>query len=442
MKINRKMMKKLIYFQIIFVLIYQFFVNELGMPSAVSYITDLINIILLFYIVLQRKILKIFYSIRGKSVIVSISILSLILLMGIVINWVPLQLVFWAIRNTYRFILFFIACVCILDKEDVDKIFNILCKFQILNFVLSMFQFLVQGKSQDYLGGIFGTTQGCNVWTNTYFCILLTYVLCKYLNKKCKLTMVIWITISTLVISACAELKIYFIEFALIVIFSIMLSKPSIKKFQVLFLSIIGAIIGLNIFKQVFPDAYDYLVNIDKLIEYNTTVIWGYNISRWGAFNEINDIFFKNNILNNLLGYGFGNCEYSSFDFLTSDFYRQYGAYNYRWFAHQIWFLECGYLGFMAFNAFFVVLIIWGFKVKKYFKKDFEMVTFIQVIGIMTIIGLWYNCAIRIEVAYLTFFSLSATLIYLKSIRKELKDVKINRKKIRVKFLCENKYDI
>ena len=426
MKINCKTMKKLIYFQIIFVLIYQFFVSEFGIPSTVGYLMDLINIILLIYIVLQGKILKTFYSIRNRSVVVSISILSLILLVGIIVNFVPLQLVFWAIRNTYRFIVFFIACVCILDKEDVDKIFNILCKFQILNFVISMFQFLVQGKSQDYLGGIFGSSPGCNAWTNAYFCILLTYVLCRYLNKKCKLMMFIWIAISTLVIAACAELKIYFIEFALIVILSIILSKPSIKKFQISVFSIIGAIIGLNVFAQLFPDAYQHLVNIDLLIEYNTTVIWGYNISRWGAFSEINDIFFKNNILHNLLGYGFGNCEYSSFDFLTSDFYRQYGSYHYRWFAHQIWFLECGYLGIIAFISFFVGLIMWGFKVKKYFKKESEMVPFIQIMGIITILGIWYNCAIRVEVAYLTFFSLSSTLIYFKSVSKEPKGVKTN----------------
>ena len=116
-----------------------------------------------------------------------------------------------------------------------------------------------------------------------------------------------------------------------------------------------------------------------------------------------------------MLGYGFGNCEYSSFDFFTSDFYKQYGRYHYRWFAHQHWFLEGGYLGFGLILAFFVLIFVWCTKYKKWFGEYKNFVLFGQIFSIITILSLWYNAAIKVEIAYVIMFALSAPFVIIKN---------------------------
>lgn len=415
MVINRKLLKKVIIFQIVYIMIVQFLVSEFHWPSFICYLPDFLNVLLFVFLIIQKNPLNVVRRLKGQVVLNSLYLLSVILLIGCIINFVPIKLTFWAIRNTYRFFIFFIACIFVLDSEDIDFIFKILVSLQIPNFILSIFQFFVQGKEQDFLGGIFGISVGCNASTNVYFCVILIWVIVRYIYKKEKITMVIWISISTLVIAALAELKIFFIEFLVIVVLAILFSKPSIRKYKIMMFSIIGLFVGLYLFQKVFPDAYETLINLNKAIEYNTTVIWGYNISRIGAFRQINELFFHNNIIKNLFGMGFGNCEYSSIEFLTSEFYKMYGSYHYRWFAHQMWFIECGYLGFSAFVFFFISILIWGKKLKNVMKEKHEYLVFLTIFIIITIPGLWYNAAIRTDIAYLTFFALAAPFVVAKN---------------------------
>lgn len=412
MKITNRTLKKLIYFQVVYVLLINFGISELGFPSSALYLTDLVTILLLLFT--YKRIVPIFKNLKFNFAIYSITFLSVVLLIGALINFVPILQVMWAIRNTYRFFAFFLVCVCVLNKDDVDKMFDILYKLLIINTILSLYQFFVLHKSQDYLGGIFGTTRGCNAMTNVFFCILLIYVLCSYLDKKVSIFRVLVVCSATLSIAALAELKVFFIEFAVIVILSLLFSKQSIKIFNVVIGSTIGLFVGLNLFSKVFPTRYSTLVNMSALNDYSTKVIWGYNISRLGAFKEINELFFKNDIIKNLLGYGFGNCEYSSFAILTSEFYNINGFYHYRWFAHQMWFLEGGYLGFGLFICFFLSIFIYANKQRKKIPEHLNYIAFTQVLAIITVINLWYNQAIRIEIAYVSFFALSIVVILVK----------------------------
>lgn len=49
-RLNQKNCKKLIYFQLIFVLCVYFFISIFHFPSMLTYVTDVVNIILLFCI--------------------------------------------------------------------------------------------------------------------------------------------------------------------------------------------------------------------------------------------------------------------------------------------------------------------------------------------------------------------------------------------------------
>lgn len=412
--LNRNTMKKLIYFQLIYVLCVNSVISMFGVPSSAMYLTDVVNLILLFYICYSRKIQRNIKLAKASYLIVELALLAVTLLFGIIINLVKPSLVVWAIRNNFRFFAFFFVCLCILDSTDVEKMFSIMCRLQILNFVLSLYQFFALGKSQDYLGGIFGINQGCNAYSNTFFCLLTSYAVCNYIYKKMNLKKTLAILFSCLILAALAELKVFFIEFALIIMLGVLFSNPNKKTISIMLISILMAGVGLKVFETVFPSAYQDLVNISRLVQYSTTEIWGYKISRIGAFQQINSIFFKNSVLLNLFGYGLGNCEYSAFDFFSSEFHRLYGGYHYRWFAHQHWFLEGGYLGFGLVILFFFMLWIWGARNKRKLDNHQEYGLFIQIFSILTIISLWYNNAIKVEIAYITMFALAAPLVFMR----------------------------
>ena len=265
-KFDENFGKKLIYFQIIYNLIIKFFISVLHLPTFLNYITDVVTLLLL--IVIYKKFQKTFYKIHYKSSLFVIFLFSISLLLGIIFNLVPLQLLLWAIRNTYRFFVFFIACVVCLDSKDVERILKILFDFQFINIIACMFEFFVLGCEQDNLGGIFGIESGCNGGLNLYFCILTTVTLVEYVYKKTNITSVIYILLSTIVISAMAELKFFYVELIFIIILIFLLTKPNLKKVLLVVSFIFILSIGMNIFKVMYPLHYDVLTNKDMFLSY------------------------------------------------------------------------------------------------------------------------------------------------------------------------------
>jgi hypothetical protein len=133
----------------------------------------------------------------------------------------------------------------------------------------------------------------------------------------------------------------------------------------------------------------------------------GYNISRLSSFSTINRIFFKNNVLLNLFGYGLGNCDTSNIGMLNTQFYTKYGWLHYTWFSHQQWFLEGGYSCVICLVMFFVMYCWYALKNKNILKEYEELSVFICTFSIMLIINLWYNNSIRLECSYIAFSCLA-----------------------------------
>ena len=168
--------KYLVYFQIFYVLFYNLLISMLGFPSSISYLTDLVTAVL--FVLAFKKISKTFKKINYFAVITLIFMYISYLVVVDISNLVSPMLVFWAFRNNFRLIVFFICCVCFLDKEDINKIMKMLYKVSWINFAFVLIQHFVFGYSQDNLGGIFGTLVGCNGGLNLYCCIILTYFTC------------------------------------------------------------------------------------------------------------------------------------------------------------------------------------------------------------------------------------------------------------------------
>lgn len=413
LKLNYNSCKKLIYVQIVMVLSVFFLISIFHFPSFLSYVTDIINFLLLICIFKIRGIkLK---QLGGKYINISIGAFTLSIVLGIVFNLVSPLLVAWGARNLFRGIIFFVACVKFLDEEDIEKIFKIFFYAQIINVIVTLYQYFALGIKQDYLGGIFGTNQGCNGATNAFCIILLIYFGVSYINKKVSIYIFTVIALSTLIIAALAEIKIYYIEFALIIVLVILFSKPSFRVFFVVGITIVGLLIAIDLMKKIFPLQYETLVDFELLKQYAEAKGAGYNISRLNAFEDINRLFFHNNIFLKLFGYGLGACEMSSVSFLISKFYKMYGHYNYRWFTHMMIYLQNGLIGIVLYINIFVQIFIHSIRKRKIFNKINMYGTFVSILSILVIINIWYNQAMLTEVQYLIYFALSSCLVQMKS---------------------------
>lgn len=418
MSFNRASCKKLIYIQVIYVSLVMFCVTVLKLPSALTYVTDIFMLPLILFLLLERS-----HPLKqvGAGYVSKIYILyALIIVIGLILNLVSPLLVVWGLRNGFRGAVFMVACVSFLTSADVQKIFNIMFWLQIANIAVTLYQYFVLDLSQDNLGGIFGTESGCNGYSNLFFIILLAYYTTAYFAKKTSFLKLLTVAASTILIAAIAEIKFYYFEFAIIVVLCILFSKPSYKSILFVILAAVVMLLSLSVIERIFPDQAAVVTNVDESLNYASAEGVGYNISRFNAFSRINQLFFHGDPIKNLFGQGLGSAEMSSYSFLTSDFYNEFGHYNYRWFSHMMLFLETGYLGVMLYLSVFVAVFVHALKHRKTLDKsgNLYIAAFVQLLSIMGIINTFYNASLRAEPQYLYFFAISACMIYCKSAGK------------------------
>lgn len=413
-QLNSAFMKKLIYFQIMFVMFMELMISMFKFPSAIRYFTDVMLIIMLIYI-LHGNIYNIFKKIKLISILTIMLLFLLVGTIGSIYNLVSPFLFIWEIRNIFRFFIFFISCICILDEYYVEKIVSLFLNLQYINFILCIIQYFILDCKQDFLGGIFGINKGCNAYLNIYMCIVVTISISKYFCKKVCLKKLLFTILSSMVITALAELKFFYLEFIIIFILSILFNKPTLKVFTMIIVGVIGLFVGILILKYVFPEQLKYIINFEEAKNYAELSRDSYGIDRMYAFKQINDMFFKNNTFLLLIGLGLGSCAMSSFSLFTSSFYYEFGYLNYNWFAHAMTFIQTGYIGTIIFIMFFIKLFIYSLKTKKYLNDFNEYYSSTMIFIIILVINFAYNNSIRTEVAYLSFFILSIIPTLIKS---------------------------
>lgn len=405
----RSIAKIIIYYSIVMCAL----VAELKLPSTIYYLNDLLMIVL-FVLLLRKKFLSIFKRINFNFLYIWLCILLVVVLMGIVGNFVPIKLVIWGGRNTFRGLIFFIGCIVFFKYEDVYSILNVFVKIQILNVILACYQYFILGLKQDRLGGIFGHGNGNALGI---FCsIICCYTLLVYLNKNEKLKEAVFCFITSILLAALAEEKLLFIELALIVILVILLSKKSLKKWVFIPFLIAIFYLGLNIFEIYFPGALDTMFSFELMEKYLTASWEGsYYIPRLGSFSFISEKLFHNNLFNMLFGIGIGNADTSSFEFLQSNFYTQYGYMNYRWIFSQWTIIEMGIVGFLLFIILFLSIIFYLLiKRKKSCIDELCIIDMSIIISVICLVTMWSNNTLRVDTSYIPFFAISAGVITVK----------------------------
>ncbi len=402
MRINAK---KLIYFQIFFSLWLNFMVTTMGFPNSLAYLGDGINVLIL--ILMRYSFIKKIKNFRGEGFGIIAFLMGLVLLIGIIGNMVNPFYIIWGIRNNFRYILFWLLCIAAFDAGDEKRLFGILEVLFNVNILFVLVQRLVFGLHQDFLGGMFGTFAGSNSRMNIFLCAVICYKTAQFIEGKISGLRILWILAVSLVIAAFAEMKFLFFEVVFIVVLTVLISKTSKKAYIILASTVLAMVAGLYVLREFDPLTFSIISDPEKIMAYGKMESGGYNISRFDAFETIEELFFRNNLFHRLFGFGIGNTDTSTVAMFNSVFYQKYGFLHYTWFSHQQWFLETGYFGFSLVVLFLGSMIIYAFRHADELRQNRALFRFCAVFPAVLIINLWYNNGLRLESAYMSFACLA-----------------------------------
>ena len=398
-----------IYLQLLYILIVFFLRDVLGFPSFITYITDLL--LILSFIVCLGNIKKTIKKANANFQFKVILLIFLSMIIGVVVNFVNPLYVIWGFRNNFRFFLFWISCIVLLQKEDIGKLLKLFSIFFWINIFAITIQYFIFGIAQDQLGGLFGIENGCNAYAIILCCITLCYAIAQYYGAKIKLLNVLLYCVAVFYWAALAELKVLYVEVGIIMILTALFLKPSVKKLLLIVTMFSAVIFGYLVLLNVFPDQVSSLTSLDGINSYLTSN--GYtntgDLNRFTALSEIQNKFFKGNWLNTLFGFGLGNCDTSSFEILSTPFFIKYEYLHYRWFTHAWLYLEQGAIGLSLLLLFLLSIFIFCFRRRNNLLGRYYIMTALYVVT--TLIGVIYNSSLQMESGYLIAFMLSVPFI-------------------------------
>jgi len=395
----------------IFVMPFFFFLlmDVFHMPAIIKYSIDIAWLLLLIAL-FNKKVYSIDQPIKRLAVISSI--FFAFTLVGFFLNFQSIFYYLWGFRNNARFFIFFFACIFFLKAQSIEYYLRFLDKLFWINIPVVLFQFFVMKKGQDHLGGIFGIEVGCNGYTNIFLIIIVTKSLIYCLNNKETLKLCMLKCIAALGVATLSELKSFFIEFVVIVILAMAMTKPSHKKLWIAFGSLVGILIGIRVLTMLFPEFAGWF-NLRSILE-TASSKKGYT-SR-SDMNRLTGVSialqrFLPSTIKKIFGLGLGNCDYASYEFLTSPFYKAYGGLNYFWFSSSFLVLETGIIGLATYIYFFLFMF---FAIRKKEKSDAANSLYCQQAKIITVMCFFLivlNATLRTEAGFMVYFILALPFI-------------------------------
>jgi hypothetical protein len=408
------MLKKIALSQIYITLLFSFLIQVFGFPEWVKYLSDGINIVLVWGIIKQRSrvnIKELKYPLIGMFLLLLIGVKGY--LSG---NYSIIQFL-WEVRTLYRFPLFMIICIHLFNINDIKTLKNIFYKIFYLNFFLSVIQYYIFGISGDYLGGIFGI-KSTNAATCLFLCITLSYFFSDYFNRKLTSFRLLINVVMALWIVLYAELKVMIFLIPVIVGIQLMLSTKLFKtKLLLLTLSIVALFVTITIYSTIY--GMDFFTK-DSVEEYITEDYGEAELSRMSAVPIVSKIFLTSND-EQLFGLGMGIATNSSFS--TNGFYQRHEYLHYDWFSNPYMLLENGWIGLGLYYLFFISLLVYAWKKHTQLKDKYPdyPVAITVTMPIIAIVMLFYNCSMRLECAYLIYVIFCIPYIYMKPAKLQKK---------------------
>ncbi len=377
-----------------------------GFPWATRYILDAAWIILATVMIWYGQRIKMFYV---WPLVIWIALFWLCSLLVYVVQYQSVWYYLWGVRNNFRYYVAFFAFAAFLSITDIERFYEFLDSAFWLNLIVSFIQWVLLKINGDYLGGIFGITQGVNGYTNIFILIIVIKNLIFYLDKKESLWNCALKCVVAFLIASMAEIKFFYVEFIVAVALVTVLSNFSWRKFWI----IVGAIAALSLFASLmaifFPTSAN-LLSFDWFRQ-EATSNKGYtssgDLNRLTAISRINELWLQN-WGQRLFGLGLGNCDTSTFAVVNTPFYEQYGYMHYTWMTYAIMYLECGWIGLIFYFGFFVLVYLATGKIEKRSEgvaKSYCRMS--KIVAICCPLIAIYNASLRGEAAYMIYFALA-----------------------------------
>jgi hypothetical protein len=404
----RKRKANYIYFIMYFIMIVMFLRSELGFPSLITYSIDVVNLILMLYL------LKIKYDKNTKIFRNYVLVFLLYVCLGLVLFRQSKILFLWGLRSNFRYYIFFIACALMLDREDCTRILDFFKKMLVVNAFVCTFQYFILGYHRDILGGLFGSASGCNGYMNIFMIIAISYAAVQYLREEIPFGEVAILTLLSVYISILSELKVFFVELLIIFIIASITTRFSFKKLGIITISLVALSAIAWGLPKIYPE-WSELFSVNGIIE-NLTSEGGYtgqgDLNRLTAIASINAKFSNMTSTRLWFGTGLGSWEYSdTFDFLTSTNYLTHSLTHYAWISYAWIYLELGYIGLFFFGGFFVLSGVFSRKIKSIDNHDKVLLDTAFIMAFLAIILAIFNVSLRMESGYHVYFVLSLPLV-------------------------------
>lgn len=407
---KRNMSESLVMLIYILPFFFAFFIELLNGPTYIKYMIDISWCVLFLTMSIRWRLLK---RIPSKKIIIWISLFLVYCACSYFFNYQSIFYFLWGIRNNFRFYVFFLACIIFLNKDDIEGCMRIIDIAFYVNSIIVIMQFGFMGYRRDYLGGIFGTQHGCNAYLNIFLIIVLAKSLLYYVHKKEMLQNLLIKVALIIMTAAFAELKFFFVEFAVVILLMILIIKFSIRKLIILMGACVGLYLGVQILLIVFPE-FESIMTVEGLWE-SATSEHGYtsagDMNRLTALSMSSEMFLRTTE-EKLFGLGLGNCDYAeAYAFLTSPFYIENGYFHYNWLSTAFMFLETGTVGLCFFIGFYLLIFREVHKREKKGECERVYCHLAKIMAIMCIIIAIYNCSLRMESAYMLYMVMSVPFL-------------------------------
>lgn len=386
----------------------QAFLTELlPIPDAIKFLCDGFLVLLLLKLFLQR-----FTKIDNYSMpfVVIVGLFFFITLVGYLFNYQSVFYYLWGLRNNIRMFVAFFAFAYLADWEDAKGWIKALDVLFVINFAVVILQYF-SGYGQDYIGGIFGTSKGCNGSLLIFLCIVFAKTILSFMRGEEKMSKCIFVSVASLLVSTLSELKMFFILFILILFMASFMTAHSIKKTLFFAFGAVLVVLFSTLLTVLYKDFTDFL-SFDSLIKALTDT--GYatdeDIGRFTALPVISQRFLPG-FFKKLFGLGLGNCDSSSLSMFNTPFFESHQTVHYSYFSYAFLFLETGFVGLALYASFFVASFFVSRKLKKLEMADEFACQMSIILSVISLILLVYNSSLRMEIGFMLFFVLALPII-------------------------------
>lgn len=386
----------------------QAFLTELlPIPDAIKFLCDGFLVLLLLKLFSQR-----FTKIDNYSMpfVVIVGLFFFITLVGYLFNYQSVFYYLWGLRNNIRMFVAFFAFAYLADWEDAKGWIKALDVLFVINFAVVILQYF-SGYGQDYIGGIFGTSKGCNGSLLIFLCIVFAKTILSFMRGEEKMSKCIFVSVASLLVSTLSELKMFFILFILILFMASFMTAHSIKKTLFFAFGAVLVVLFSTLLTVLYKDFMDFL-SFDSLIKALTDT--GYatdeDIGRFTALPVISQRFLPG-FFRKLFGLGLGNCDSSSLSMFNTPFFKSHQTVHYSYFSYAFLFLETGFVGLALYASFFVASFFVSRKLKKLEMADEFACQMSIILSVISLILLVYNSSLRMEIGFMLFFVLALPII-------------------------------